>query len=111
MNLARRRGRSASSAICGALVCFCGALDPSLSWADEPSPAAPASHEQASPTLVSPEPAPSPVAPAELSANAPAKSAAALLPPNADDFSNEDPVETDQQRRLDLYGFADLTYT
>jgi hypothetical protein len=31
--------------------------------------------------------------------------------PSSDSFSNEDAAETEQQHRLDLYGFADLTYT
>jgi len=31
--------------------------------------------------------------------------------PRNDSFSNEEPIEAEQQRRLDLYGFADLTYT
>jgi hypothetical protein len=35
----------------------------------------------------------------------------ALALPSSDSFSNEDASEAEQQHRLDLYGFADLTYT
>ncbi|MEO6600391.1 MAG: hypothetical protein ABIQ16_10995, partial [Polyangiaceae bacterium] len=34
-----------------------------------------------------------------------------LAQASSDSFSSEDAVETEQQHRLDLYGFADLTYT
>lgn len=35
----------------------------------------------------------------------------ALELPSSDSFSNDTSAETEQQHRLDLYGFADLTYT
>lgn len=40
-----------------------------------------------------------------------AKQDEALALPSSDSFSNEDAADTEQQHRLDLYGFADLTYT
>ena len=40
-----------------------------------------------------------------------ADSADSLALPSSDSFSSEDAVETEQQHRLDLYGFADMTYT
>ena len=40
-----------------------------------------------------------------------ATSNVALELPASDSFSNEDTAEVEQQHRLDLYGFADLTYT
>ena len=60
--------------------------------------------------------APSSVLPV-ISAEKPGPSAAsseeatALAAASSDSFSSEDAVETEQQHRLDLYGFADLTYT
>ncbi len=35
----------------------------------------------------------------------------ALALPSSDSFSNDEAVEAEQQHRLELYGFADLTYT
>jgi hypothetical protein len=104
-----------SRAVHSALVCFCSGLYPGLGLAAEllpaePAPPEPAYSEPASSEPTSPVPA-SKLAADESSASALAESAATLQQANVDSFSNEDPVETEQQRRLDLYGFADLTYT
>ncbi|HYQ04566.1 MAG TPA: hypothetical protein VER96_38095 [Polyangiaceae bacterium] len=85
-----------------ALMFVCCGVCPSLSAATEPTAAEPTATEPAA---------------AEVSVEPPAKAVApianeeALELSNADSFSNEDPAEVEQQRRLDLYGFADLTYT
>jgi len=81
MSVHRWGSRSVSRAVRGALVCLCSGLCPSLGVA------------------------------AESSASAPAERTAALQELDADSFANEDLVATEQQPRLDLYGFADLTYT
>ena len=39
-----------------------------------------------------------------------AEASETLTPPSSDSFSNEAETETEQQKRIELYGFADLTY-
>lgn len=68
-----------------------GGAPPSLGSAG--APLAMAAPESAGPTVAS------------------AKQDEALALPSSDSFSNEDAADTEQQHRLDLYGFADLTYT
>ena len=90
-----------------ALVFLCSTLSPSVGAAIEPQPTAEAN-----------APAPSAIATATAVPSEPhgptaaaAASSAELELPNSDSFSNETEQEAEQQRRIDLYGFADLTYT
>ena len=70
---------------------------------DEPPAVTEASADM--PASAAPSEAPRPSA-------ATAPSADSLALPSTDSFSNEDAAaETEQQHRLDLYGFADMTYT
>jgi hypothetical protein len=120
MNAPRWASPSTSRAVCGALLVLCG-LSPSVSLAADPVASDPVASDPSFaeppasvPAVTEALPgAPSAAQPAatEPSASAPLSKEAALELSNADSFSNEDPVATEQQRRLELYGFADLTYT
>jgi hypothetical protein len=115
-------------AVSCALVFLCSALHASPGVAAEPASAAasdapaesagPSAEPEQTPANGAAEPsAPVPTTAASVPSEAPGPSAAAaakseaLELPGSDSFSNETPVETEQQHRLDLYGFADLTYT
>ena len=76
-------------------------------------PSAPPSADATAPSTASAAPAiaattATPAAAASADAAATADAAAAA---SNDSFSSEEPVEAEQQHRIDLYGFADMTYT
>ena len=108
------RTRSAYSAlvfVCAALVAGrSGAADAppsesSTAASDRVDVGADAAVDAAAPTLGAAVPSEAP-GPSAAAANS-----EALEPPSSDSFSNDAAAETEQQRRLELYGFADLTYT
>lgn len=78
-----------------------GVLCPRLAFATDP-----ASTESSAASAIATTP---PIAPP--AASAPSAPNSDALEVSADSFSSEDPAETEQQRHLDLYGFADFTYT
>jgi len=87
-----------------ALVFSCSVLVPSIGAALEP----PSDARGPAPSA---PPAPTRSEPYGPTAAVAAQSSAALELPSSDSFSNETEPEAEQQRRIDLYGFADLTYT
>jgi hypothetical protein len=107
------------------LVVSCSALATSLALAADPAPAD-ANGSTASGAAVPEQAAQDPAQgmstrPSNTSTAAPklapgpsvalASQSEALELPSSDSFSNDTGAETEQQHRLDLYGFADLTYT
>ncbi|HWZ92706.1 MAG TPA: hypothetical protein VNW92_27760 [Polyangiaceae bacterium] len=92
------------------------AADASAATSDANAPVAPSTAPSATPGLAEP-PAATPVAtPPVVGAQpagptAAAASAADEQAPSSDSFSNEESADTEQQHRLELYGFADMTYT
>ena len=106
----------------GALAFLCGVLWPSLASAADTSTSE--SSVSAADSAAVPEQTqrdvafdanvevPSAAAPASPGPRAAvAANDEAIERPSSDSFSNETEVEAEQQRRIDLYGFADLTYT
>lgn len=86
------------------------ALEPAPPPSDGAAQAAPepaASQPEAAVPGSVPKEVPGPVVP---SAAASAADAALPAEPASDSFTSEDASDSDQQHRLDLYGFADMTY-
>jgi hypothetical protein len=108
-------------------VLLCAASARDAFAAEAPATAAPAAATGASPAVVptdSTAPSTSPAAPSapvttQVPSTTPGPTTAAAAPAtdaaldaaSADSFSNEETPDTEQQHRIDLYGFADMTYT
>ncbi len=80
------------------------------------SSAAPAATTDAAPVVppmasAPPAPAPGPTTASVTAADTSFSNGSDAPLGTSDSFSNDEAVETEQQHRLDLYGFADMTYT
>src|SRR5450432_1282855 len=73
------------------------------------APESPATASTPTPASQTPVATPPTVSPGPTAAAAAEDEAA--TPATGDSFSSEGSAETEQQHRLDLYGFADMTYT